>query len=106
LLSKILKQQKYEKINRFELNASKTHFKLAKDYNTKIKDTEIRHPTVESKPFDMFSVPFKYLIVRTEFFTSNYNMPVHFYMNLEENGDPRYHDYLTALGSGYKILLA
>jgi hypothetical protein len=88
LLSKILKQRKEEQItNRFELNASKTHFKFAKDYNTQIKDSEIRHPTVESKPFDMFSVPFKYLIVRTEFLTSNYNKPIHFYMNLEDNGN-------------------
>ncbi len=51
----------------------------------------------------MLSVPFKYLIVRSQFFHKKIKRPFHFYIDLEESGDLRYQDYLVAMGANYKI---
>lgn len=53
----------------------------------------------------MFDVPFKYLIIRSEFLTKR-NKPVHFFIDLEENCELKYQDYLSAMGANYKIDLA
>jgi hypothetical protein len=53
----------------------------------------------------MFDVPYKFLIVRTDFSSKRIKKPIHFYIDLQENGDPKYQDYLTALGANYKISL-
>ena len=48
-------------------------------------------------------MPFKYLIVRSQFFHKKSKRPFHFYIDLEESGDLRYQDYLVAMGANYKI---
>jgi len=54
----------------------------------------------------MLNVPYKYLIIRTEFTHKKINKPYHFFLDLEENGDLKYQDYLVAMGANYKISLA
>lgn len=54
----------------------------------------------------MLNIPYKYLIVRTEFTNRKKTKPYHFFIDLEDNGDLRYQDYLVAIGANYKISLA
>lgn len=44
--------------------------------------------------------------MRTEFTNRKKTKPYHFFIDLEDNGDLRYQDYLVAIGANYKISLA
>lgn len=92
-------------VGRFELDVAKTIFKLSNRHDENISDVEIIHPPIINVE-EMLHIPFKYLIVRTEFIYKRTNKHIHFFMDLEKNGDLKYHDYLVALGAHYKISLA
>lgn len=53
----------------------------------------------------MLNVPYKYLVVRSQFMDHKINRPCYFFIDLERNGDLRYQDYLVAMGANFKISL-
>lgn len=53
----------------------------------------------------MLNVPYKYLVVRSQFLDNKIKRPYHFFIDLEANGDLRYQDYLVAMGANFRISL-